>query len=445
VLVIALAFATAYGAEATTKPPKNIVVMISDGCGYNQVEATSLYLHGKAGALPFESFPVIVGMSTYMAGQGYDPCLAWRYFNTVKLSATDSAAAATAMAAGMKTYGGAIGVTIDGKRAANVVERAEELGKSTGVITSVQFSHATPAAFVAHKASRGDYVNIAKEMICESAVDVIMGCGNPFCDNSGGRLIDGETGEPKEDYNFVGGKDTWDALAARTAGGDADGDGQADPWLLVQTREKVRELGSGEVPDRVICIPMVGATLQQARPGNGGAAPYEVPLTESVPTLVEMTKAALNVLDNDPDGLFLMIEGGAIDWACHANQAGRMIEEEIDFSNAVGAVIEWVETHSSWEETLVIVTGDHETGYLTGPGSGTEGPTWKPLVNNGKGKLPGVQWHSGGHTNSLIPLYAKGCGADLFRFRANRADPFRGPYVDNTDVAKVIFDLWLWD
>ena len=89
-----------------------------------------------------------------------------------------------------------------------------------------------------------------------------------------------------------------------------------------------------------------------------------------MPTLTEMSLAALNVLDNDPDGLYLMIEGGAVDWAAHANQSGRMIEEAIEFERAVEAVLDWVQTNSNWGETLLIVTGDHETGYLTGPDSG---------------------------------------------------------------------------
>ncbi len=83
-----------------------------------------------------------------------------------------------------------------------------------------------------------------------------------------------------------------------------------------------------------------------------------------------MVEGALNVLDDNPKGFFLMVEGGAIDWAGHSNLSGRLIEEEGDFLDAVSAVIEWVDTQSSWNDTLLIVTGDHETGYLTGAGSG---------------------------------------------------------------------------
>jgi alkaline phosphatase len=86
----------------------------------------------------------------------------------------------------------------------------------------------------------------------------------------------------------------------------------------------------------------------------------------------------------------------------------------------------------------MVVTGDHETGYLTGPGSD---PTWQPLVNNGLGVLPGMEWHSPNHTNSLIPLWAKGDAGRLFRGYADQVDPVRGPYVDNTELAQVLFQL----
>jgi alkaline phosphatase len=185
----------------------------------------------------------------------------------------------------------------------------------------------------------------------------------------------------------------------------------------------------------VIGVAQVYQTLQQGRSGDSYAAPYVVPLIETVPTLEEMTRAALNVLDDDPDGFVLMVEGGAVDWAGHANQSGRVIEEQIDFDDAVSAVVAWVNENSNWGETLLIVTGDHETGYLTGPGSD---PSWQPLANNGAGVLPGMEWHSGNHTNSLIPIFAKGDAARLLVSFADQIDPVRGRYVDNTEMARVV-------
>jgi alkaline phosphatase len=141
-----------------------------------------------------------------------------------------------------------------------------------------------------------------------------------------------------------------------------------------------------------------------------------------------------------------MIEGGATDWASHDNLPGRLVEEMNDFNLAVKAVIQWVNADSNWNDTLVIITADHETGYITGPGSGqpllSDKPVWNDLVGKGIGRLPGMEWHSGAHTNSLVPFFAKGSGAERFTKTIDGYDPARGPYIDNTDIANVIFSLW---
>jgi alkaline phosphatase len=279
---------------------------------------------------------------------------------------------------------------------------------------------------VAHNISRNNYAAIANEML-GSGLSVIMGAGNPEFDDNGLPA----TKDPK----YVGGATTWAALKDPS-------DGSLDHWTLIQTREAFQALATGETPARVVGVAQVYTTLQQARTnGDGKANPFAVPFTPTVPTLVEMTRAALNVLDNDPDGFVLMIEGGAVDWAAHANQSGRLIEEQIDFDNTVEAVMTWVKVNSNWGETLLIVTGDHETGYLTGPMPDPANPTWTPVVNNGAGVLPGMQWNFGEHTNQLIPFYAKGDGARLFKQAADLRDPVRGPYIDNTDIAQVIMGL----
>ncbi len=417
---------------------KNIIIMITDGWGFNHLEAASYYEYGKDARQIYNRFPFNYAMSTYMAyneaescyGQEYDPYLAWSEFDYVQSCSTDSAAAATAMSTGVKTYQGAIGVNLNKEALENILEVADELGKKTGVVSSVQFSHATPASFVAHNESRNNYTEIAREMIYDSAVDVIMGTGHPWYDNNGRERTTPAT------FQYVGGENTWNDLVAGIAGGDADADGIDDPWTLIQTRDEFQSLVDNQTPQRVIGIPQVSQTLQQGRSGDAFAVPYAEPLIETVPTLEEMTKGALNILDDDPDGLFLMVEGGAVDWASHSNQSGRMIEEQIEFERAVEAVVEWVKKNSNWGETLLIVTGDHETGYLTGPGSD---PNWEPIVNYGVGILPGMQWNSNGHTNSLIVLSAKGDAARLFHDYSSGKDLVRGPYVDNTSIAEVVF------
>jgi alkaline phosphatase len=415
---------------------KNVIIMISDGMGYNQMLAGDYYLYGAPGA-SFGDMPYKSAMSTYSYYGGYDPSAAWSDFNYVKMAATDSAAAATAMSTGVKTYDAGLGVDVDGQRLTHMMEVAEGAGKATGVVTSVEWSHATPAGFVAHNASRNNYSAIGAEIINSSSVDVVMGTGHPWYDNSGVAKTTPNT------YNYVGGQTTWDALVAGTAGGDADGDGDADPFTLIQDRAEFQALAEGETPGRVCGTAKAYTTLQQARAGNAYAGAFAVPLTQSVPTLPEMTAGALNVLDNDTDGFVLMVEGGAVDWASHANQSGRTIEEQADFIASVEAVKAWVEKNSNWGETLLVVTGDHETGYLTGPGSGqfSTGPVWNPLVNYGALAMPGMQWNSGDHTNSLIPFFAKGSAARFFKTCADQKDPVRGAYLDNTELATVCIDL----
>jgi alkaline phosphatase len=276
-------------------------------------------------------------------------------------------------------------------------------------------------------------------MVYTSAVDVILGAGHPQYDTDGDPVPGGS-----EDWAYVGGEATWNDLVAGTAGGDADGDGFPDPWTLVQTRQEFQDLGSGAAPPRLLGTAQIRTTLQQQRSGGPSAndpqPPYTVPLLTTVPTLEEMTRAALNVLDDDPDGLFLMIEGGAIDWAAHARQLGRTIEELNDFDDAFAAVVAWVDSTSDWSETLVIVTGDHETGFLWGPGSGPP-DVFHAIEDNGAGNMPGYWYYSSSHTNSLIPLFACGNGSEDFASHAAFSDPVRGATVDNTSIAHVVFLL----
>lgn len=415
-------------------PIQNVIILIADGCGYNHVDATSFYQYGQKGLQVYESFPIQFAMTTYQVDGQYDPNLAWQDFDYVREGATDSAAAATAMATGVKTYSGSIGLDADDNPVMNVVERAEALGKATGVVTSVPFSHGTPAGFVAHNVSRDNFRQIAAEMIYESAVDVIMGCGHPIYDNDGRR-------RKPVNITYIS-EAVYVDLFNGLAGTDADRDGFDDPWMFIQTLEEFQNLAVGPAPKRVFALPAVFETLQQERRGNDKAAPYVVPLTSTVPTLEQMTRAALNVLDDDPDGFLVMIEGGAVDWAGHKNQSGRLIEEMIDFNKTVEAIVDWVEQNSSWQDTIVIVTSDHETGYLLGPRSGPQyGYVRNDIVNKGQGNLPGMEWHSPTHTNSLVPLFAKGCGDELFNDCIDGNDPVKGPYIDNTDIAKVVFAL----
>ncbi|MDR3359833.1 MAG: alkaline phosphatase, partial [Bifidobacteriaceae bacterium] len=388
---------------------KNIIVLISDGAGYNHCDVANLYETGttrnqvrvdptngsitpsaKGPAVQvYDDYPVQVAQSHYSAnGRGsYADDQAWGTFNWVASGATDSAAAATAMGTGVKTNNGVLGHTPGGQRLVTIGEHASDLGKAVGLVTTVAFDHATPAGFIAHNSNRNDYHGLANEMI-ESDIEVIMGAGHPFytddhvattpnykwiSQNDFERVSQGETG-----YSFIETAAEFEALAQ-----------------------------GGNLPDKVFGLAQVPETLQYNRAGYGDAAhknipPYSDPLLTGVPDLPTMAQGALNVLERDQDGFFLMVEGGAVDWAGHANQTTRLVEEQQDFNAAVEVIDAWVNANSSWDETLVIITADHETGYLSGPGAGAASG-WTPM-SGAQGDLPTVSWSSGDHTNSLVPL-----------------------------------------
>ena len=139
-----------------------------------------------------------------------------------------------------------------------------------------------------------------------------------------------------------------------------------------------------------------------------------------------------------------MVEGGAVDWAAHANNLPRIIEEQIDFNLAVEEAVKWVEKNSSWDETLLIVTTDHGNGMLQGPDSDSN--LFSEIINQGAGALPLVRWHTDNHTRELVPVYAKGKGATFFETIAHK-EPNLGKfykvpqeaqrYIDNTHIFDV--------
>ena len=449
-------------ANSELKPPKNIIIFIGDGMGFNHINATSYYQYGELGKQIYDSFPVKLAMSTNMVGGAtYNPDSVSANFNYVLKKPTDSAASGTALATGTKTYKSGLSVDSNKTKLLTVLEKAEMIGKSTGVVSTVPFSNATPAAFVAHNESRYEYKKIAEEMIMQSSVDVIIGGGHPYYNPDGTRIksLQNRTSGKKEIYDmkegdksfeddeklfkYVGGKNVWNLLIEGKAGADADNDGIDDPWTFIQDREQFQKLAEGATPKRLLGVYKCAQSTQVERNDSlDNGIPFSAPLNDKIPTLTEMTLAAINVLDNNPKGFVMMSEGGAIDWVAHSNILHRTIEEQIDFNKAIEAACSWVEKNSSWDETLIIVTADHETGYLLGPNSNKDNKgNINSIVNNGKDKLPSVSWFSKHHTNLLVPFYAKGLGSEKFLNINYGKDFVYGDYIDNTDVGKVVSNL----
>ena len=266
------------------KPARNVIVMIADGTGWYSWDAGAYYRHGKLGEETFEQFPVKLPVTTFPHDGSYDPAKAWddtpiggddkfAGYKYIMNWATDSAAAATALATGNKTKNGSLGVDASGQPVKNLTEYAIDLGKSAGVITSVPLSHATPAGFVVHAGSRGSYRAIAQQML-KSKLSVVMGAGNPM--------------EAKDltKYGYVGGQPLWRWLTRGKTG-----------WKLLQTRAEFEQLAEGrDVPRRVFGVPLADSKLpnshepdadrvptlatmarghQCAKPGSGRLLPYD--------------------------------------------------------------------------------------------------------------------------------------------------------------------------
>ncbi len=312
------------------------------------------------------------------------------------------------------------------------------------MVSSVQISHATPAGLGgAHNVNRNANAAIAQELFFDTNLSVAIGTGNPLYNDQGGLRAEPE-------HTWIG-ADAWTALTSgsTTSGAntakDIDGDTTPDAWTLVQDKTDFQSIAAGEnVPLRLAGVPKVYQTLQQRRVDavtGKASAPFTIPFNANMPTLSELSLAALNVLNQNENGFFVMVEGGAIDWANHDNNLPFAIEEQHDFNRAVEAVTEWVEANSSWDETLLIVTSDHECGYLTGPNGKDINPFENPITANGT-NTPGHTYYSGSHTNTLVPMYAKGAGADKLNSYRNMYDYVHGYYLDNTNIPNLVLQNW---
>lgn len=244
---------------------------------------------------------------------------------------TDSAAAATAIACGVKTQNGRLGVDSAGIPAESCAEVAKARGKKVGIVTSVTVTHATPAGFYAHRKNRGDAYGIATEL-ADSGFDLFAG---------GGLGVSDGKSRKHERYSECG---------------DAYTYCEKKGYRIVRTKSEFMSLNPG-----------CGKVLTKFTNGN---LEYTIDATPGMeqPTLSEITGKAIEILDCD-DGFFLMVEGGRIDWAGHANDAATNLRDVLALDAAVKVALDFQNSHP--EETLVIVTGDHETGGLSMGFSGT--------------------------------------------------------------------------
>lgn len=424
-MLLLLIIATGYA-----KGPKYIFYFIGDGMGPSHVLGTELYLGelqgtiGRPHKLCFTQFPESAFVTTYSATNGV----------------TDSAASGTALSTGCKTYNAAIGVGKDSLNVYSVAADLSEKGMAIGVATTVPINHATPAAFYAHNISRHNYDSIAPWML-------------------------------RAGYNFY-------------AGGDIKGSNETRS-MVYGNAEKMGYTISRGYND--FCNKAGSAQKMMLFQENVATElPYAINRTKNDLTLAQITAAGIEFLEKkSKKGFFMMIEGGKIDYAAHNDDGATVFQEVQDFNAAVAVAYEFYKEHE--DETLIIVTADHETGGLVLGYRGDytlnlkalasqkvsaermieilqaeKETTWERLeqlvkenigvgIRNKKAteekvtvdydlakkitfeaiydlnRSAALSWASGNHSGTFVPLFAIGKGADRFN-----------GVIDNTDIPRII-------
>lgn len=302
---------------ATAQKAKYVFLMIGDGMGVNQVGMTERYMaamNGSNGRIPLcmAQFPVSGLAHTYSKSYG----------------TTDSAAGGTALSTGQKTTNGTI--AMDSAKTVpttSIATIAKERGMVVGVTTSVSIDHATPAVFYAHSPNRRAYYEIGCQL-------------------------------PASGYDFFGG--AWFLKPTGDDGKQPSIDEMVKKAGYATIKGYDEYLKHGKSHDRVILT----QTDDKAKKYDKGL-PYAIDRDEDDLQLPQITAAAIDFLYNKSKdkGFFLMVEGGQIDWACHANDAGAAVVEVIDFDKAINEAYKFYLQHP--DETLIVISADHETGGLS--------------------------------------------------------------------------------
>lgn len=305
------------GNQQGQKKSKNLIVLIGDGMGPAQISAARYYQQFEKGIQKLNLDSYYVGQATTYADRGEDGG------TIVSGIVTDSASAGTAFATGHKTYNAAISVSNEdvSKPFASVIEAAELSGKSTGLVTTARITHATPAVYASHVRNRDNESAIASQYL-DSGVDILFGGGKQFF----------VTKDEK-------GKRTDKSLLPEF---------QAKGYKVVENAKGLASLSSKD--SKVLGLF-----------GSSHVA-YVPDRTEETPSLAAMTSKALEILSADKDGFAIMIEGGRIDHAGHANDLPTLVQEALDFDAAFKVAVEFAKKDGN---TSVVVTADHETGGLS--------------------------------------------------------------------------------
>ena len=323
------AFLTITSHSYSQKAPKNVIFLIGDGMGISQIYSAMVANGNK---LAIEQFPY----------SGFSKTYSFSNFTT------DSGAGGTALACGVKTKNGMIGMNPDSISVNSILFNANKNGLSTGIVVACAVTHATPASYVAHQVNRDMYDEIAADYL-KSNIDVFIGGGRKYFE----KRIDG--------------RNLTDELKGKN-------------YQIAYTLEDIKATKSGK---------LAGLLYEDHNP----------PMPERGTMLPDASVAAMDILDENPKGFFLVIEGSQIDWACHDNNVDKVINEMLDFDQTIGKVLEFAKRVGN---TLVIVTADHETGGMS-------------IVDGkfGQSEMK-ASFATKGHSGVPVPVFAFGPGAEHF-------------------------------
>ncbi|OGI21107.1 MAG: hypothetical protein A2255_04515 [Candidatus Melainabacteria bacterium RIFOXYA2_FULL_32_9] len=485
IMILGLINLPAYSKSVTPNAKtRNVILFIGDGMQKEHEIAASRYLTGIDNGLIWNQFHYKTYVSTWNVDSynryayslqkpafsyekfdpliGYNPTLGGdkpypettkiddNYFlkpllrnkedKSAKVPATDSAASATAIATGIKTETGNISWLPgdeDGAKIRTIAEIVREKnGASIGVVTTVPFNHATPAAFVSHNVDRNNYytgkkgyksLGIAEEIIKVTKPDVVIGGGNPNFDRKG--YLN------KKLYKELLLSD--DYIISERLNGENGAIGLLNTSnTAFEHDKKLFGLYGGK-----------NGNFESPIPAHSPDSPIVKRATLENPSLAESTVAALNVLGKNHKGFFLMVEQGDIDWANHYNDYKSMIGCVWDLNEAVKAAINFIDKPGDdidWNNTLIIVTADHANSYMRLNNAKKLCKVCLPKQRRylgfiGKWVYPGkeVKYSLGNHTNELVSLYAKGSGSNLFKNYEGIWYP-KTRIIDNTHIFQVI-------
>lgn len=376
------------------KKAKYVFYFIGDGMGFSHISLTEGYKATKAGKvgndpLCFTQFPVM-GMATSYSANKYITC---------------SSAAGTALATGSKTNNGMLGTAPDSSNLTAISYKIHNAGFPVGITTSVTIDHATPGSFYANSTARSDYYSISTQL-------------------------------PESGFEFFGGGGFYGAQDKRNQEKSLYDIAAESGYEFAFGLEDYKAKKASGVEKLIL--------FQEDEAKRNNDLPYVYERVEGDLELPQVVQAAVDFLNNEK-GFFLMVEGGKIDWAAHSNDLAGTVFEMLDFDQAISVAYEFYKQHP--DETLIVVTADHETGGVTlGRKKGyvydlsvidksaavnAEGSDvsnyMQDISRDSLSVVAQIGWTTTSHTGGAVPVFAVGAGSEMFAGRQ-----------DNTDIPKKI-------